>query len=133
MAPLAQTRITVLSEITAYVDFLFLDQPVHDEAAWAKAIRPGAADVLRDARKGLEALEALEALEGARWQAEDLKDVLVAVSGQHGLRLGKAQAPIRVATTGRTVGLPLFESLEALGRERVLARIDAALERLDTP
>jgi predicted nucleotidyltransferase len=49
----------------------------------------------------------------------------------HGLRLGKAQAPIRVAVTGRTVGLPLFESLEILGRERVLARIDVALGRLE--
>ena len=45
--------------------------------------------------------------------------------------LGKAQAPIRVAATGRTVGLPLFESLEVLDRERVLARIDAALARLE--
>ena len=32
--------------------------------------------------------------------------------------------------TGRTVGLPLFESLEVLGRDRTLARIDAALARL---
>jgi glutamyl-tRNA synthetase len=31
---------------------------------------------------------------------------------------------------GRTVGLPLFESLEVLGRNRLLARLDAALERL---
>jgi glutamyl-tRNA synthetase len=36
-----------------------------------------------------------------------------------------------VAVTGRTVGLPLFESLELLGRERVRARLAAALERLD--
>ena len=124
VAPLAQTRVTVLSEITAYVDFLFLERPVHDEAAWAKTMKPGSADILRDARTELA---------GARWRADDLKDVLEAVSAKHGLRLGKAQAPIRVAITGRTVGLPLFESLEALGRDRVLARIDAALERLGTP
>ncbi|MGW4410466.1 hypothetical protein ACWEJ6_40960 [Nonomuraea sp. NPDC004702] len=35
-----------------------------------------------------------------------------------------------VAVTGRTVGLPLFESLELLGRDRTLARLDAALLRL---
>jgi glutamyl-tRNA synthetase len=35
-----------------------------------------------------------------------------------------------VAVTGRTVGLPLFESLEILGKETTLARIDAALEKL---
>lgn len=36
-----------------------------------------------------------------------------------------------MAVTGRTVGLPLFESLEVLGRERTLERIDAALSRLN--
>jgi glutamyl-tRNA synthetase len=44
--------------------------------------------------------------------------------------LGKAQAPIRLAVTGRSVGPPLFESLEALGRERTLARLRAALARV---
>lgn len=39
----------------------------------------------------------------------------------------RAQAPVRVAVTGRTVGLPLFESVELLGRDRTLARIDAAV------
>jgi len=52
------------------------------------------------------------------------------VGEKHGLKLGKAQAPVRVAVTGRTVGLPLFESLQVLGRERTLARIDAAIARL---
>jgi glutamyl-tRNA synthetase len=35
-----------------------------------------------------------------------------------------------VAVTGRTVGLPLFESLQVLGKERTIARIDAALAKL---
>jgi glutamyl-tRNA synthetase len=35
-----------------------------------------------------------------------------------------------VAVTGRTVGLPLFESLEILGKDRTLTRIDAALAKL---
>ncbi|WP_327180083.1 glutamate--tRNA ligase [Streptomyces sp. NBC_01335] len=120
-APLAQTRLTVLSEITACVDFLFLDEPVRDEASWAKAMKPGADAILRDARA---------ALATTAWQADDLKSALVAVGEQHGLKLGKAQAPIRVALTGRTVGLPLFESMELLGRERVLGRLDAASGRL---
>ncbi|WP_236654424.1 glutamate--tRNA ligase [Streptacidiphilus anmyonensis] len=121
VAPLAQTRLAVLSEITANVDFLFLDQPVEDEASWSKAMKPGADAILRDARA---------AFETAPWAAEPLKETLLAVGEQHGLKLGKAQAPVRVAITGRTVGLPLFESLEALGRERVLARLDAAIAKL---
>ncbi|MEW1909446.1 glutamate--tRNA ligase [Kitasatospora sp. NPDC085895] len=121
VAPLAQTRIAVLSEITAQVDFLFLDEPVADEASWTKAMKTGAAELLRDVRSELAS---------AAWTAEDLKTVLEKVGAEHGLKLGKAQAPIRVAVTGRTVGLPLFESMELLGRDRVLARLDAAAERL---
>ena len=41
-------------------------------------------------------------------------------------QLSKAQGPVRVAVTGRSVGPPLFESLEALGKERTLARLRAA-------
>lgn len=121
LAPLAQTRLTVLSDITANVDFLFLDEPVEDEASWAKAMKPGAEDVLRTARTKLA---------DADWKAEALKEAVLAAGEEHGLKLGKAQAPVRVAVTGRTVGLPLFESLEVLGRERTLARVDAALEKV---
>ncbi|TMZ52189.1 glutamate--tRNA ligase, partial [Klebsiella pneumoniae] len=41
IAPLAQSRIAVLSEITPNVDFLFLDAPVEDEKSWNKAMKPG--------------------------------------------------------------------------------------------
>ena len=119
VAPLAQTRVAVLSEIVALVDFLFLPDPPVDEAAWAKAMKEGAADLL-DA--------VVDAFEAAPWEAEALKAAVEAAGAVRDLKLGKAQAPVRVAVTGRTVGLPLFESLEVLGRERTLARLrDASL------
>ena len=52
------------------------------------------------------------------------------VAEEAGRKLGKAQAPIRVAVTGRTVGPPLFESLVVLGRQEVLRRLEVALERV---
>ncbi|KUL39840.1 glutamate--tRNA ligase [Streptomyces sp. NRRL F-4489] len=123
IAPHAQTRLTVLSEITANVDFLFLKEPVEDEVSWAKAMKGDPVALLTTARANLAA---------ADWTAgpEVLKQAVLAAGEQHGLKLGKAQAPVRVAVTGRTVGLPLFESLEILGKERTLHRIDAALARL---
>ncbi|HVF14726.1 MAG TPA: glutamate--tRNA ligase, partial [Acidimicrobiales bacterium] len=66
----------------------------------------------------------------AEWTAPALHQATLAVGEAHGLKLGKAQAPIRVAVTGRTVGPPLFESLTALGRDRTLERVQAALARL---
>ncbi|WP_045703319.1 glutamate--tRNA ligase [Streptomyces rubellomurinus] len=124
LAPLAQSRIALLGEIVQQVDFLFLPEPVRDEASWAKAMKDedGAAGLLRTARERLAA--------AGEWRAGVLRAELEAVAAEHGLKLGRAQAPVRVAVTGRTVGLPLFESLEALGRERTLDRLDAAVDRL---
>jgi len=121
VAGLAQTRLAVLSQITTYVDWLFLAQPPEDEASWAKAMKPGAAAVLASVRTSWAA---------ADWTAEALRGGLAAAAAEHGLGLAKAQAPARVAVTGRTVGLPLFESVEVLGRKRTLARLDAAAAKL---
>ncbi|GAB1822047.1 glutamate--tRNA ligase [Herbidospora sp. RD11066] len=121
LAELAQTRVSVLSEITSNVDFLFLDQPVDDQPSWDKAMKPGAQEILTGYATRLASTD---------WTAEALKTALEEVGAEHGLKLGKAQAPIRVAITGRTVGLPLFESIEALGREKSITRINAALAKL---
>ncbi|MFJ5092377.1 glutamate--tRNA ligase [Streptomyces sp. NPDC088674] len=121
LAPLAQTRLTVLSDITANVDFLFLDEPAIDETSWNQAMKEGSDALLATARAKIAE---------ADWKAEALKEAVLEAGTEHGLKLGKAQAPVRVAVTGRTIGLPLFESLEILGREKTLARIDAALARL---
>jgi glutamyl-tRNA synthetase len=123
VAPLAQTRITLLSELPEIVAFLFQVPVDVDEASWEKAIgrNEWSGDVLR---------EALAAYADCAWEADTLKDVTAAIGDRHGLKLGKAQAPVRVAITGRTVGLPLFESLEALGREAARERIQVALDRL---
>ncbi len=121
LAPLAQTRVAVLPEITAMVDFAFLSDPATDEASWAKAMREPAAELLA---------AAAAAYADAPWHADALRERLQAVGASFGLSLGKAQAPVRVAVTGRTVGLPLFESLQVLGREETLRRIAAARERV---
>jgi glutamyl-tRNA synthetase len=122
VAELAQTRIAVLSEVVPMVDFLFLSEPAVDEAAWAKVMTTATARPLLTA--------AVAAYETAEWHADVLKAALEAIGAEQGLKLGKAQAPVRVAVTGRSVGLPLFESLEVLGRDRTLARLRAALDRL---
>ncbi|SKA26837.1 glutamyl-tRNA synthetase [Marinactinospora thermotolerans DSM 45154] len=125
VAPLAQSRIAVLSEIIPNVDFLFLDQPVEDPQSWNKAMKPGVGREMVTA-----ALTRYDDPD-LPWRAAELKAALEEAGAEHGLKLGKAQAPVRVAVTGRTVGLPLFESLELLGRERTLQRLRAALAKLD--
>ena len=122
VAALVQERVRTLEEVPQMVDFLFLEEPAIDETAWAKVTRaPSAADVLDDA---------LAEYADCPWEAAVLHDATLAIGERHGLKLSKAQAPIRVAVTGRTVGPPLFESLQVLGRENTLARLRAARNRL---
>jgi len=123
VAPLVQERVKKLSEIPGVVDFLFLEEPAIDAQAWEKGVaRVEAAPALLD--------DAIAAYAGCEWHAPVLHDVTEQIGATHGLKLGKAQAPIRVAVTGRTVGPPLFESLEALGREATLDRLRSARQRL---
>jgi glutamyl-tRNA synthetase len=122
VAPLAQTRIAVLAEIVSMVDFLFLPEPALDDAAWAKATAGPAAAIPAAALAAFAALDT--------WDADALKASLEAVGTAHDLKLGKAQAPVRVAVTGRAVGLPLFESLAVLGRAGTLDRLRRAVDRL---
>jgi glutamyl-tRNA synthetase len=116
LAPVIQPRVNTLSEVPGVVDFVFLPDPELDEQAWDKTISaPGAKEVL---------IETTAAYAGMTdWNAEELKVALEAIGEQHGLKKGKAQAPIRVAVTGRTVGPPLFESLEVMGRDEVVRRL----------
>ena len=122
VAPLIQTRIGALSDISAMVDFFFLADPPIDQDAWAKTMSADfAADVLRAMVDGLAAVS---------WNHESIKSVLDAFTESRGLKLGKTQAPVRVAVTGRTVGPPLFESIEILGREESLRRLGSALAKV---
>jgi glutamyl-tRNA synthetase len=120
-APLAQERCKVLSAVPGYVDFLFLDEAPDDPTSWARAMS-GEAGAILDAT--------IAAYEKCDWDTGVLKETLEAIGASVGLKLAKAQAPVRVATMGRTVGLPLFESLVLLGRERTLARLRTARGRL---
>ncbi len=123
VAPLAQTRVDRLADVPELLGFLFSDRVEFDEASWEKGIAKNewSADVLRDAAA---------AYVEAAWETEALKDTTVAIGERHGLKLGKAQAPIRVAVTGRTGAPRLCGSLAALGRETTLQRVNGALERI---
>ncbi|HEX5542870.1 MAG TPA: glutamate--tRNA ligase, partial [Micromonospora sp.] len=85
VAPLAQTRLAVLSEIVPNVDFLFLPAPLIDEGSWAKAMKEGAGELLDATITAYDALPS--------WDAETLKSSLEEVGAERGLKLGRTQAP----------------------------------------
>lgn len=121
IAPLVQTRVQLLQEVSSMVDFLFCDLPTIDDAAFTKAFAPEwASATLIEIRDGFKKCE---------FTPDALKAVVEAVGEKHSLKLGKLQAPLRVAVTGRSVGPPLFEPIALLGRDAVIKRIDVALAK----
>ncbi len=124
LAEVAQERVSVLGEVPELVDFLFLEDAPVDEDSWQKAI---AGDDLAPRILG----DALAAYEACPWDKDSLHEATLAIAESVGRKLGKAQAPIRVAVMGRTRGLPLFDSLAVLGRQETRRRLAAALSRLD--
>ncbi len=126
LASVVQERAATLSEAATLVEFLFASEFEVDEESFEKAISrdPGAGSILVEARARLET---------CAFEAASLKAEISELGEKRGRKLGKVQAPIRVAVLGRGVGLPLFESLEVLGRVRTLERLDSAIARLSGP
>jgi glutamyl-tRNA synthetase len=110
IAPLVQERVALLNEVPTMVDFLFLDTVAVEDIKLNEA----AIAVLDSA---------IDEFGTVEWTTSALHDLTLAIGEKHELKLGKAQAPIRLAVTGRKVGPPLFESLELLGRERTITRM----------
>ncbi len=118
--PLIQTRMDQITEAPGLLHFLFVDEDKFEieEAAATKGLGEGSGAVLRIAS------ERLHTLDG--WSAELIEPVVWGIGEELGLKKGRTATPLRVAVTGRTISPPLFESMELLGRERTLRRIDSA-------
>ncbi|RME44983.1 MAG: glutamate--tRNA ligase [Chloroflexi bacterium] len=127
VTPLIQERIHTLGEAIDWIDFFFQDE-VHPDPAdlpGKKMDVAQTAEALAAAHAVLSSIEPFEraAIEPAlRGKAEEL-----------GLKVGQFLTPIRVAVTGKRVAPPLFGTLEILGKEKVLQRLEAAHQLLLHP
>jgi glutamyl-tRNA synthetase len=109
-APLVQEKIGRLGEFPGFAGFLFHDVAPDPE--------------LLDARILDAALGALAATEP--WGSEAIEVSLKGICEELGEKPRTVYLPIRVAATGSRVSPGLYESLELLGREEALARLEAA-------
>jgi glutamyl-tRNA synthetase len=120
--PLVAERINKLTEAVEMLDFLFVEETAFavDEADAEKLLNDdGRAVVAR-------ALDALGRL--GEWSTAAIQGALQAeLVDAMGLKPRNAFGPVRVAVTGRRISPPLFESMELLGRERSMARLESAL------
>jgi len=130
MVPLIKERLVKLGDVVELLGFVW--EPDEIVSSWyAPELLVPRKGGPSEARAALEsARDVLGALDEADFSAELLEQRCREAAEAAGMKAGEFFTPIRVAVTGRTVSPPLFASLELLGRDRALARIEAALAKL---
>jgi len=116
-----------LEDIDNKSRFLFVDDDKieFDEAAVKKVLlKGGAMEILQIVRERLATMD--------EYTEQALEEMLRGLAADKQVGLGKVAQPLRVALCGTTISLPIFDSVNLLGKERTLARIDAALGRFRT-
>src|SRR4051794_4698068 len=119
---ISQEKMQTLADFWPLSGFL-VERQETDEKAWDKVMRDGAPERLQAAREALAAAEPFD--------VEHVEGALRGVVDRFGVKPKDVFQPVRVAIAGTTVSPGIFESVAALGREEALARIDAALVRVD--
>ena len=123
IVPLLQERLKVLTEAPEMVSYFLEEQPVYDPA---NLVQRGMSD-----EEAVAALEkSLPALEECPFTTEALEGKLRELGEELGLTPRRFFGTLRWAVTGRNVSPPLFETMEVLGRDRVVSRLKWALAQL---
>jgi glutamyl-tRNA synthetase len=117
-APLTQERMTLLEEAVGMLGFFFMpDDDLSIELDAEATLGPASRQILDAAAEALAVI--------GKWTANDLHETLNQVLvEQLGVKPRTAFTPLRVAVTGRRVSPPLFETMEILGRDSSLMRIE---------
>ena len=122
--PLIQERARTLSEVADLTQFFFVGELDYDSnlLIGKNMSQSSALKVLQTAQERLELKDTFD--------AESLEAVLRPLAEELGLKTGQLFGTLRVAVTGRTAAPPLFQTMNALGKERCLKRIQEALTKL---
>ncbi len=114
-----QERASTLVEMAQISAFFYKDFDEYDPAAAKAHLRPVAETPLRQLQQALTSLET--------WQAEAIHQVIHDVAAALDLKMGKVGMPLRVAVAGCAASPSIDITLQLLGREKTLRRIEKAL------
>ena len=116
------SRSKTLVEMADAAAFYFQETVSYDPAAAEKFLTPEVLDMLRQLAEEFKTLEP--------FGGTDLEAAFKRVMERTGLKFGKSAQPLRVALTGKTVSPGIFEIVEVLGKEAVLARLNRAIRSI---
>jgi glutamyl-tRNA synthetase len=118
---IVKSKVKHLSDVPAWIGFLFTENYPFEESSLEKTLRkPAAVERLRILAQALKDL--------SEWSHAAIEAKLKDTAAALGVKAGELVHPARVAVTGKSVGPGLYETLEVLGRDRVLARFERAAE-----
>ncbi|MFM7873078.1 MAG: glutamate--tRNA ligase, partial [Actinomycetota bacterium] len=118
--PIIQERIARMKEVVPMLRFLFVNEVTFDDESAAKINEADSKKVIATA------IEALSGL--SLWSHGEIESALrKALIEGLGLKPRNAFGPVRIAVTGSHISPPLFESMELLGKERSMARLESAV------
>jgi glutamyl-tRNA synthetase len=115
-------RAVTLVELAEKARMFYQDEFAFDEKADAKFMIAENLPLLETIAAGLTDLSA--------WTHDDIQAVFEAAMAQYDLKMGKVAQPVRVALTGNTVSPSIYETVELIGRDSTLLRLNRALERI---
>jgi glutamyl-tRNA synthetase len=124
IVPLIQERLKTLADAAPLIPFFFTTEVGYDAGELVQK-RMDVAGTKAALEKAYSALRDLPGFDG-----DSIEGVLRPLADDLGIKAGQLFGSLRVATTGLKVSPPLFETMELLGRERSLAAIKAAADRL---
>ncbi len=113
-------RSKTLVEMAESSIYFYRDFDEYDEKAAKKNLKPAALEPLQALKERLVNL--------SQWQAEPIHHVIIDTAEFLTLKMGKIAQPLRVAVTGGAMSPSIDITCQLIGRERVLQRIDKALE-----
>lgn len=120
VVPLVKERIKKLSDFIPLTDFLF-EKPEYDKAQFEKL---NIKDVTDSLERVLSKLETMD----KPWKADVFEQTFRKLAEESELSVSQMFQLIRVAVSGQTVTPPLFESIQILGEEETIKRVEKAIE-----
>jgi len=113
-------RCKTLMDMARHSAFFYREFAAYDEKAAQRNLTPESSKILEYLLDKLKVLE--------QWDKETIHGAVVEAAGELSVKLGDVAQPLRVAVTGTAVSPPIDLTLELLGRERTVARIERARE-----
>jgi glutamyl-tRNA synthetase len=117
LVELYQERFRTLPEFVTLTTPFFSDEIEYEDAAVQKHLKKGNSSLIKDAYKKLKEVKDFSSI-------GELESCLRSITTEHSIGFGKLAQPIRVALIGKSASAGIFETLELLGKEKTLKRLE---------